>query len=307
MDGKYQNLSVAQASSLNKNDNKLNTNIDKIGEKCMFFQVRHAERSETTQILLNRKMNLDPCITEYGKHQAKDTANEIYKQILKYKELNELPTNAKVKIMCSPFLRCMQTAHCLAKDLNGKISIVDNTIFVEDAIMEWAKDYNNMLKEKSTTLVFDNISDSSMKQLLGNYKFERNTIFDYEKHQDLKRSIFENDTDIAKRYNQLCNGLIDESFQCKDEINIVVVHATFSEWMSKMIEGKLEKAEYCATCLVETEYVADQENNTKKEMRFQKKNQKAYKKEEEYGIKDVNKTYMQQVWNKLCQNAFCCD
>jgi len=42
--------------------------------------------------------------------------------------------------------------------------------------MEWAKDYNNMLKEKSTTLVFDNISDSSMKQLLGNYKFERNTV-----------------------------------------------------------------------------------------------------------------------------------
>ena len=159
----------------------------------------------------------------------------------------------------------IKTAHCLAKDLNGKISIVDNTIFVEDAIMEWAKDYNNMLKEKSTTLVFDNISDSSMKQLLGNYKFERNTvrfslydyllqqIFDYEKHQDLKRSIFENDTDIAKRYNQLCNDIIDESFQCKDEINIVVVHATFSEWMSKMIEGKLEKAEYCATCLVETE------------------------------------------------------
>lgn len=108
MDGKYQNLSVAQASSLNKNDTKLNTNIDKIGQKCLFFQVRHAERSETTQILLNRKMNLDPCITEYGKHQAKDTANEIYKQILKYKELNELPTNAKVKIMCSPFLRCLQ-------------------------------------------------------------------------------------------------------------------------------------------------------------------------------------------------------
>ena len=42
-------------------------------------------------------------------------------------------------------------------------------------------------------------------------------------------------------------------------------------------------------------------------MRFQKKNQKAYKKEEEYGIKDVKKTYMEQVWNKLCQNAFCCD
>lgn len=70
----------------------------------------------------------------------------------------------------------IKTAHCLAKSLNGKISIVDNTIFVEDAIMEWAKDYNNMLKEKSTTLVFDNISDSSMKQLLGNYKFERNTV-----------------------------------------------------------------------------------------------------------------------------------
>ena len=74
-----------------------------------------------------------------------------------------------------------------------------------------------------------------------------------EKLQELKRSIFENDGDIARRYNRLCDSIIDESLQCKDEINIIVVHATFAEWISKMIEGKLEKSEYCATSLVEAE------------------------------------------------------
>lgn len=108
MDVKYEKLNEAQTSSINRNDKESNTNKDRIGQKCLFFQVRHAERSDTTKILLNRKMNDDPTITEYGKFQAKDTANEIYEQIRKHKESNEIPQNAKVKILSSPYLRCLQ-------------------------------------------------------------------------------------------------------------------------------------------------------------------------------------------------------
>ena len=76
MDKNYLSVNTNQISSSNsKNENVINP--VKLGEKCAFFLIRHAERSDSTDMLLNRRIKNDPEITEFGKSQTKDTANEI--------------------------------------------------------------------------------------------------------------------------------------------------------------------------------------------------------------------------------------
>ena len=100
----------------------------------MLYIVRHGERADlngTEEDKKNIRLKFDPNLTENGKLQAQTTG--------KFIDLNLESTYSKkgikynVIIISSPFLRCLQTAANIAKNLKN---VQQKTIFIEDKIGE---------------------------------------------------------------------------------------------------------------------------------------------------------------------------
>ena len=113
----------------------------------------------------------------------------------------------------------------------GNNGIAENTIYVEDALIEWQNDPNNMIKNTFTPLKYDRISDKEKKQEIGKFDFKRNEIFDYEKSPEIELKSYESNGIIKKRYLTAYEYLSDLSIKDRDKyVYIVIGHATMIEF-----------------------------------------------------------------------------
>ena len=216
--------------------------INATGESSIYFLVKHAERNDSTSRGEQTTLKNDPAITDYGKNQAMESAREIKKMIQKYKKEGVFGKNAKIVVLTSPYLRCIQTAYHIAQYFSRGLK--DENIYIEDGLIEWAKDFNHMIGETYTKLICDRKKSDNMDKMTENQIFQRNQIFNYEEFICLNRSCYESDKQIRNRYLAICENVDRLAIENKSKtIYICVVHSTMTEWMMRTLESdKLEKS-----------------------------------------------------------------
>lgn len=107
----------------------------------MIIGLRHGERADKCNTEAEKKkceLYFDPHLTDFGALQVKMSALEIQKRINLFEEelkTKGLSSGKKLTpvVIASPFLRTIQTAFNLAKNLD---SIYQNTVFLQNEIME---------------------------------------------------------------------------------------------------------------------------------------------------------------------------
>lgn len=107
----------------------------------MIIGLRHGERADKCDSEAEKKkieLYFDPHLTDFGALQAKMSALEIQKRINAYEEdliAKGLGSGKKITpvILVSPFLRTIQTAFNVAKNLDR---VYENTIFVQNELTE---------------------------------------------------------------------------------------------------------------------------------------------------------------------------
>ena len=118
----------------------------------MILGVRHGERADKCQNEAEKKkvkLYYDPHLTDFGALQAQTTALEIQKRLNCYSEelkSKGLGTGKKITpvIICSPFLRTIQTAFNIASKLD---CVYENSIFVQHEICEFIWDQQEFDKD----------------------------------------------------------------------------------------------------------------------------------------------------------------
>ena len=110
----------------------------------MFLGIRHGERADASEDLSERQrieLSFDPHLTKLGEIQAQITGKEILKKLedweFRLKEKNLFVGKIQPIILCSPFLRTIQTAYNISQVLG---SIYQDSIFVHDEIIELLDD-----------------------------------------------------------------------------------------------------------------------------------------------------------------------
>ena len=289
---------------INEKNKKNGERITPTGESCLYFLVRHAERNDN-EAPGELKVKDDPTITEYGKHQASETAREIKKMIENYKKEGLVDKDAKVIVLTSPFLRCIQSAYHIAQYFGKK---ANETIYIEDGLIEWQKDFNNMIDEKHQKLAYDHMKPETIKRFFnGKNSFERNAIFDYKTQQCLQRAVYENNEQIRNRYVAIMENLVDLAIKNKPKyVYVCVVHATMTEWVMKSIDGGRDKSENSSINVIFTETYQENSDSSKTTYlkKLMAKNVVAYKDKKYYepNLKQsVEGTFLQ----RLCGTAFC--
>ena len=107
----------------------------------MILTVRHGERGDKSPNEYEKqkvKLYYDPHLTEFGSLQAQITGMEIKSKLLAFNdELKSKGMSSWKKItpviITSPFLRTIQTAYHIARNLD---EIYQNTIFIQNEIAE---------------------------------------------------------------------------------------------------------------------------------------------------------------------------
>lgn len=161
-----------------------------IGKNSVFFLVRHAEKNDSKAPVKQDDKDLsmyyknDPDISEYGAFQAKETGLTIMSKIMKLKKENKLKQQVQPRVICSPYWRCLRTARAII-DGFGSNAISENTLYIEDCLIEWQNDASNMIKYKKSQLIVDQVGDKGIKKEIGKLKYHRNKFFDYKKRPEL--------------------------------------------------------------------------------------------------------------------------
>lgn len=104
----------------------------------MIFGVRHGERGDCSKDEKDLvEMPYDPHLTKKGAIQAKIAGKEIQKRITAYEE----KSGSKITpvIMCSPFLRTIQTAYHISTTLDN---FFEKTIYLDYHLSELMKEFN---------------------------------------------------------------------------------------------------------------------------------------------------------------------
>ena len=185
-----------------------------IGKSSLFFLIRHAEKGDSKtsaqkeENLLSNFYKNDPEISDYGAHQAKETGLAIMQKINNLKKENKLKQSVQPRILCSPYWRCMKTALSIAEGF-GANPIAENTLYIEDCLIEWQNDANNMIKNKKGQLIIDQVNDKELKKNFGKIKYQRNKLFNYKKKQELNLKSYECNGIIKKRYMSVFDNLSD--------------------------------------------------------------------------------------------------
>lgn len=118
----------------------------------MILGIRHGERGDKTANETEKKkvkLYYDPHLTDFGALQAQTTALEIqarlnsYSEELKFKGLGSGKKIIPV-ILCSPFLRTIQTAFNIASRLD---CVFENSIFLQQEICEFIWDQQEFDKD----------------------------------------------------------------------------------------------------------------------------------------------------------------
>ena len=242
--------------------------IGKIVGRSCFILVRHAERSDDSAPEKIKKDHIfnrstikqkslkprvdysaqDPDISEYGRFQALETGQVIAHKINKFKKEMALADTVTPRVISSPYWRCLRTASRIIDGMNQQnMSMESDTIFVEDGVMEWQNDPNNMMSEKELKLIFNNVNEDSKQKHLGNYYFEQNKLLDYQNNRRLKKKLFEDKFCVKERYDDLIKNLIELSYKDQDSyIYIIVGHATCIEYFSQVADDIRQRADYCS-------------------------------------------------------------
>jgi broad specificity phosphatase PhoE len=94
-------------------------NLTPTGSSSFFFLIRHGERRDDQEGRDNTNLKSDPDITEYGHIQSTETGRQIAKLVSKYIKDGKLNSNVRVKLLTSPYLRCIKTAYGISKGLGS--------------------------------------------------------------------------------------------------------------------------------------------------------------------------------------------
>ncbi len=127
--------------------------------------IRHGQRADQGTLEDRKSVSnpYDPHLTDIGRIQSFLTGQHLCKEIPDVK-------NKRLMLICSPYLRCLQTAENLVSGLQQtNISLYENTMFVEDALRErqnpkfTINDYNELAFFKEQNLTFLDCSYNKLK------------------------------------------------------------------------------------------------------------------------------------------------
>jgi broad specificity phosphatase PhoE len=94
-------------------------NLTPTGSSSFFFLIRHGQRRDDQEGRDKTNLKSDPDITEYGQIQSSETGRQIAKLVSKYIIDGKLNSNVRVKLLTSPYLRCIKTAYGISKGLGS--------------------------------------------------------------------------------------------------------------------------------------------------------------------------------------------
>ncbi|CAD8205146.1 unnamed protein product [Paramecium octaurelia] len=101
----------------------------------MILFIRHGERADMVDNPTERKkvlLKFDPPLTEKGECQAKITGEQLRIQIEEFANQKQMKTyDLSINFMSSPFLRCIQTALILMKEIPN-----NSNLYIQDEIGE---------------------------------------------------------------------------------------------------------------------------------------------------------------------------
>jgi broad specificity phosphatase PhoE len=109
-----------------------------VKDKGMLFLIRHSERCDRVRDPIERakiEYKYDMPITSKGEAIAFKTGKFMQTQLAKIRKAKSHSPEAKIVLVSSPYIRCIQTSKMIVKAL-GIENIDSSTIFIEDAIQE---------------------------------------------------------------------------------------------------------------------------------------------------------------------------
>ena len=124
----------------------------------MLYYVRHGERADIEDQELHKTHcekypPTDPTLTKSGFEMATETGK--YFNSIQKKEFPE----KKYVILTSPYLRCLQTARNIAKELEPD-SLLTNTIYVEQGLEEWYSSNASQVQSSRDDLIFHTLPNN---------------------------------------------------------------------------------------------------------------------------------------------------
>ena len=196
----------------------------------MFFVLRHSERSDMqglthdpnkSQIIKVENPN-DPPLAERGIEIANKTGNFIKKELDYMKSNGEISKTAKVMLICSPYLRCLQTCEIIGKVLDIE-NIVDKTVYVEDAVQEFCNNKAGVSEATFEDRSFNNLTEKLKTELFSDLKPVYNkSFFDYENNPIITVNHPETVDHCFQRYSKAFDIMADYTSKPENSEKVVI-------------------------------------------------------------------------------------
>ena len=213
-------------------------------ERGSVYIVRHSERADNVWDPKERSKityEHDVPITEEGHKIAYHAGKWFKERVLSRKLSNK---DFKYRIISSPYLKCLQTAKCLAQVI-GYDNIYEKKLFIEDAVEEWYNEEQVPEDVRQKRFWGNNWSEEKNKELFSNISPAHNTLFDYTKYPVLHAKYNEGITEGAtKRFSQAYEILIKKTEENPSVENIVVSHGTAIQSLQDVMTDYMFP-EYC--------------------------------------------------------------
>ena len=225
----------------------------------MFFLVRHGEKGTKAidENELSKVEKLYDChLTKLGHQQATETGLYIKSKIEELINEGVVDPHCQIKLISSPYYRCLQTAKMIAACFENRIA--DNTIYVESAIEEWQSPHLKIDSTNRSMRFFDSHQPEKISEVFPkNFgrKFKTNKLFDYSKPGLLIAEFPESKDHIEERVFEYLRQIGDFFFHGKEDrfktIYVLVAHGCHCDVIANQYKDDKFQSKYCCVHLAE--------------------------------------------------------
>jgi broad specificity phosphatase PhoE len=206
----------------------------------MIIVIRHGTREDRYAWRHKKKVknDTDPYLSDIGREQAFHTGEKIK---------DFLPSSSKLLIITSPYVRCLQTAENFLIGLGKKKRILNNTVYVEDAVRELV--FHEEIEKK-----YDDIYFFRKPYEFVGLDLEYNKLGVFERVDKKLREGVEKDRGTGRAWSciEACREWIGKD---PDLVVVLVTHSFFTRALGKKFLKGIEKEVIvdCSTSVIEVE------------------------------------------------------
>jgi broad specificity phosphatase PhoE len=216
-----------------------------------FFLVRHGERCDQVKNKAERariQSKIEPPLTKKGVEMSVETGKFLTWQIQKLIDEKVISPSPKITILTSPFMRCIETATHILRNLN--VGEIDQTIHFENGVCELLDPSFNFKEGDFPANLNSHKYPERVRELIGDQKLDSKGLFDPSKYTQPRfpENIVENIARFESFFRILLQEKYKDSQEPHKEVYILVSHGAGVEAL-KYVADKQEydSITYCST------------------------------------------------------------